>query len=63
MNKYLEQSKAPKRDNDDLLTWTMQPTKDHMATQVIFSDGTKAVCKDKAQARRVINEKFFSTYF
>jgi hypothetical protein len=63
MNKYSEQSKAPKRDNDDLLTWTIQTTKDYQATQVIFSDGTKATCKDKAQARRVINEKFFLTYF
>lgn len=63
MNKYAKQSKAPKRNDDDLLTWTMQPTKDRLATQVTFSDGTKTVCKDKAQARRVINEKFFSTYF
>ena len=63
MNKYANQSKAPSRKDDALLTWSTQPTRDRMAMQVTFSDGTKAVCKDKAHARKVINEKFFSTYF
>ena len=63
-NKYFEQSKAKDMHNDDdLLTWKISYDVESMRHIVTFSNGDKRQFRDKKDARRYINEKFFSLYF
>jgi hypothetical protein len=62
-NKYISFSKAPTNNDDELLTWKMKFDVETMRYMVTFSDGTKKHFISKQDARRYINEKFFSMYF
>lgn len=62
-NKYHFFSKAPKNNDDDLLSWKINFDDKAWRYVVTFSDGTKKHFGDKKQARQYINEKFFSLYF
>ena len=62
-NKYISFSKAPTNNDDELLTWKMKLDVETMRYMVTFSDGTKKNFISKQDARRYINEKFFSMYF
>lgn len=63
MNKYIQFTKAPATNDDDLLTWKMHFDLEGQRYTVTFSDGEKKHFKTKQDARRYINEKFFATYY
>ncbi len=63
MNKYAQHSKAPKQTDDDLLTWKIERSPDYLGLRVTFSDGQRFTVGTRKEAQRVINKKFFATYF
>lgn len=63
-NRYIQFSKKPEASqDDDLLAWKIHFDLEGQRFVVTFSDGEKKQFKTKQDARRYINEKFFSTYF
>ena len=63
-NRYIQFSKAPTQSqDDDLLAWKIHFDLEDQRFIVTFSDGEQKRFKTKQDARRYINEKFFSTYF
>lgn len=61
MNKYRKFSKVNSKQDDELLTWKIQYSKESMRFIVTFSDGTKKQFVDRKNAVAYINDKFFAS--